>query len=123
MSYAIALGAGRPAPAGVLANSGFIPEVEGWAADLGWRAARASTSTTGRRPRDRAGLRPRRARETLRDGGIEPLYRETEAGHWLPPEAVAEMRDVVADAVPATASASAPGTQPAGNAPAGIAPG
>jgi phospholipase/carboxylesterase len=33
MSYALGLGVGRPRPAGVLAFSGFIPEVEGWALD------------------------------------------------------------------------------------------
>lgn len=32
MSYALGLGAGRPAPAGILALSGFIPTVEGWEA-------------------------------------------------------------------------------------------
>src|SRR5579863_6282804 len=30
MSYALGLGPGRPAPAGILAFSGFIPAVEGW---------------------------------------------------------------------------------------------
>jgi phospholipase/carboxylesterase len=30
MSYALALGADRPAPAGILALSGFIPSVDGW---------------------------------------------------------------------------------------------
>ena len=34
MSYALALGAGRPSPAGLLAMSGFIPEVEGFDLDL-----------------------------------------------------------------------------------------
>lgn len=34
MSYATGLGPGRPAPAGILAMSGFIPTVEGWNADL-----------------------------------------------------------------------------------------
>ena len=37
MSYALGLGAGRPVPAGILALSGFIPTVEGWAPDLVWR--------------------------------------------------------------------------------------
>jgi phospholipase/carboxylesterase len=32
MSYALALGADRPAPAGILAFSGFVPTVEGWQA-------------------------------------------------------------------------------------------
>src|SRR5581483_6362211 len=37
MSYALALGAGRPAPAGILALSGFIPSVEGFELDLSAR--------------------------------------------------------------------------------------
>src|SRR5215210_6653000 len=35
MSYAVALGAGRPRPAGIMALSGFIPEVEGFELDIG----------------------------------------------------------------------------------------
>ena len=31
MAYATGLGAGRPLPAGIIAFSGFIPTVEGWA--------------------------------------------------------------------------------------------
>ena len=34
MSYAVALGGGRPSPAAVLAFSGFVPTVEGWAPAL-----------------------------------------------------------------------------------------
>ena len=34
MSYALALGAGRPRPAGVLALSGFVPNVEGFDLDF-----------------------------------------------------------------------------------------
>src|SRR3954451_1437644 len=33
MSYALGLGADRPAPAGILAFSGFVPVVEGWEPD------------------------------------------------------------------------------------------
>ena len=40
MSYALGLGPDRPAPAGILAFSGFIPTVEGWQPDL---ASREST--------------------------------------------------------------------------------
>jgi len=38
MSYALGLGADRPAPAGILALSGFVPTVEGWSPS--WRAVR-----------------------------------------------------------------------------------
>src|SRR5918998_121656 len=34
MSYALGLGPGRPAPAGILAFSGFVPTVDGWQPDL-----------------------------------------------------------------------------------------
>ena len=34
MSYALGLGPDRPAPAGILAFSGFVPTVEGWAPAL-----------------------------------------------------------------------------------------
>ena len=34
MSYALGLGSGRPAPAGIIALSGFIPTVEGFELDL-----------------------------------------------------------------------------------------
>jgi phospholipase/carboxylesterase len=34
MSYALGLGAGRPAPAAILALSGFIPSVDGFEVDL-----------------------------------------------------------------------------------------
>src|SRR3954462_15604203 len=37
MSYALGLGAGRPAPAAILALSGFVPEVEGFDLDLDGR--------------------------------------------------------------------------------------
>lgn len=37
MSYALGLGAGRPAPAGILALSGFMPTVEGFELDLAGR--------------------------------------------------------------------------------------
>src|SRR5204862_2957102 len=39
MSYALALDADRPAPAGVLAFSGFIPTVEGWQPSLAEHAS------------------------------------------------------------------------------------
>src|SRR4029079_15743168 len=38
MSYSLGLGPDRPAPAGILAFSGFVPTVEGWQTDLPGRA-------------------------------------------------------------------------------------
>src|SRR5215469_11273813 len=39
MSFSLGLGRDRPAPAGILAFSGFIPTVEGWTPDVAGRAA------------------------------------------------------------------------------------
>ena len=49
MSYSLGLGADRPAPAGILAFSGFIPIVEGWEPSLAGRQppARRSSPTAG----------------------------------------------------------------------------
>jgi phospholipase/carboxylesterase len=98
MSYALALGAGRPVPGGLLAMSGFIPDVEGWRPDLGSRRSLPVFIHHG-------GADPvigvefaRSARRTLEDAGIEPDYRESSAGHWLPPEIVGAAREFVASA-------------------------
>ena len=46
MSYSLGLGPDRPAPAGIMAFSGFIPTVEGWQPDIADRRHRASSSPT-----------------------------------------------------------------------------
>ena len=49
MSYALGLDGGRPAPAGILAFSGFIPTVEGWTPQLTTqRACSSPTAATTR---------------------------------------------------------------------------
>ncbi len=99
MSYALGLGAGRPAPAGILANSGFIPETEGWEPDLASRAGLPVYIHHGAAdPVIGVGF-ARDARDRLTAAGIEPVYRETPAGHWLPPEIVPELRDFAAQAL------------------------
>lgn len=90
MSYAIGLGAGRPVPAGIVAMSGFIPEVEGWDADLDRRPA-VYVHHGANDPVITADF-GRDASARLTEAGIEHAYRETGAGHWLPPEVVGEAR-------------------------------
>ena len=46
MSYSLGLGAGRPAPAGIMAFSGFIPVVDGW--QPGARRPRATSARSSR---------------------------------------------------------------------------
>ena len=63
MSYAVGLGAGRPAPAGIVALSGFMPTVEGFELDLSDRSGLPVAIGHGAaRSRDRRGVGARRAR-------------------------------------------------------------
>jgi len=96
MSYAVALGQGRPAPAGLVAFSGFIPTVEGWQAELPGREDLSVFIHHGASDPIISVEFARRARELLTAGAIEPGYLETDAGHWLPPEAIDPAREIVA---------------------------
>ena len=59
MSYAMALGAERPAVAGILAFSGFVPTVEGWEPSLrGPQRHPRLHRPRPQRPGDRGRLRP-----------------------------------------------------------------
>jgi phospholipase/carboxylesterase len=85
MSYSLGLGADRPAPAGILAFSGFVPVVEGWSPQLEGRESTRAFIAHGRNdpimPVDFA----RRALELLEAGGLEVEYHESEAGHHIDP--------------------------------------
>ena len=118
MSYALALGEGRPQPGGLLASSGFIPEVDGWSAALEPRSGLPVYVHHGANDPVIAVDFARAARRTLEGAGFAVRYRETPAGHWLPPEIVGEASSFVGEVTAAQA-----GTQPAGNAPAGTSPG
>jgi phospholipase/carboxylesterase len=99
MAYAVALAAGRPRPAAILAFSGFIPSVEGF--DLA--------------PADRAGLPVsishgtldpvisvafgRDARDRLAAAGLAVSYCEDPVGHTITPRAVAQARTVLEAAI------------------------
>lgn len=97
MSYATGLGPDRPAPAGIIAFSGFVPTVDrgrnpGWAGEeVGWQPSFA----------DRQGLRAfvahgrrdpvidiefaRRAVALLRTGGLDVSAHESNVGHQIDP--------------------------------------
>lgn len=85
MSYATGLGGDRPAPAGILALSGFIPTVDGWQPSLDDRTATKILIAHGRND----GVIPvtfaRRARELLEPAGFDVDYRESEAAHHVDP--------------------------------------
>ena len=89
MAYALALGAGRPRPAGVLAMSGFMPTVEGFDLDLDGLGGYPMAITHGELdPIIEVGF-GRDARKRLEAGGADLDYREAPIGHqiepaWLP---------------------------------------
>ncbi|HET8815389.1 MAG TPA: phospholipase [Solirubrobacterales bacterium] len=85
MSYAMALGAERPAVAGILAFSGFVPTVEGWEPALADRTDTRVFVSHGRRDPVIGIEFAERARELLEDGGLDVTYRESELGHQIDP--------------------------------------
>ena len=85
MSYALGLGADRPAPAGILGLSGFIPVVPGWRPSFVDRSDMRAFIAHGRTdPVIDVGL-ARSARDTLEQAGLAVEYRESHAGHHIDP--------------------------------------
>lgn len=90
MSYAMGLGADRPAVAGILAFSGFVPTVEGWEPSFADRQGTRAFVSHGRRDPVIGIEFAERARELLESGGLDVTYRESELGHQIDP---AHLRD------------------------------
>ena len=85
MSYAMGLGTFRPAPAGLLIFSGFVPVVEGWEPDLAGRTGLRAFVAHGRTDPIIDVAFGRRARDLLRKGGLEVDYHESDAAHQIDP--------------------------------------
>jgi phospholipase/carboxylesterase len=105
MSYALGLDSERPAPAGILAMSGFVPTVEGWAPALHDSGRAAATRVLILHGHSDPVIRiefARTARDALSGAGFAVEYHESNAAHHLEPEGVraAEswLRGVLADA-------------------------
>jgi phospholipase/carboxylesterase len=92
MSYALALGEGRPAPAGLLALSGFIPTVEGFALDLEERAGLPVAIGHGTYDPVISVEFGRSAQERLAEAGLAVLWRESPIDHSIDPRYVAALR-------------------------------
>lgn len=91
MSYALALGRGRPRPRALLALSGFIPTVDGWEPDLDAPFPPIAIAHGTYDPVIPVEL-ARAARATLEAAGAEPLYLESPIEHWIDPQAIAQLR-------------------------------
>ena len=99
MSYALALGSDRPRPAGILALSGFMPEVPGFEFDLdnlkGYPIAIGHGSLD---PVIGVGF-GRRAKERLEAAGAAITYRESPMAHTIDPGFVDQLRGWLRDAL------------------------
>jgi len=85
MSYALGLGPGRPAPAGILALSGFVPTVDGWQPELAGRERTRVFIAHGRGDPIIGVEFARRAHELLDAGALPVEYHESDAGHHIDP--------------------------------------
>jgi phospholipase/carboxylesterase len=85
MSYAMALGGDRPAVAGILAFSGFVPIVEGWQPRFDDRRDTRAFIAHGRQDPIMEIEFARRARALLEGGGIAVDYHESDVGHQIDP--------------------------------------
>lgn len=100
MSHSIALGKGRPRPAGLIGLSGFIPTLDGFELDLeglaGWPAAIGHGiydpvigAQWGRDARDR-----------LQDAGADVTYKESPMDHTIDPAFMDELRGWLKSVLP-----------------------
>jgi phospholipase/carboxylesterase len=99
MSYALGLDRERPAPAGILAFSGFIPTVDGWEPELETRRQIRVLIAHGRRDPVIDIAFARRARELLEGAGFDVDYDESNMVHAIDPgeipRAAAWLEDVL----------------------------
>lgn len=92
MSYALGLGAGRPAPAGILALSGFIPTVDGWTPDVAGRAGLPVFVGHGSQDPVISVDFARQARVLLEAGGAVVEYHESPMAHTIDPRILPEIQ-------------------------------
>jgi len=85
MSYALGLSGERPRPGGILACSGFLPQVAGWEPDLTGCRGLGVFIAHGRRDPVIGVEFARTAQERLRAGGLEVSYHESDAAHHIDP--------------------------------------
>lgn len=90
MSYALGLSGDRPAVAGILAFSGFVPTVEGWQPSFADRAATRVFISHGNRDPVISVEFGHRARDLVTAAALPLEYRESELGHQIDPGHLAD---------------------------------
>ena len=98
MSYALGLGPDRPAPARIMAFSGFIPTVDGWQSAVP-RATRVFIAH-GRRDPVMDVQFARSASELLTNAAMDVTYQESDAAHHIDPAHVPAATEWLAATVP-----------------------
>lgn len=104
MSYSLGLAGGRPSPAGILAFSGFVPQVERFELDLAARAGLPVAIAHGAHDPVIGVEFGRDARRQLETAGLTVSYREDPVGHTISPGAIAQARAVLDAALEASVS-------------------
>ena len=96
MTYALALGAGRARPTGLIALSGFMPTVPGFELDLTQPLPRAAVGHGTYDPVIQVEW-GRRAKASLDEAGVDLTYRESPLPHAIDPRFVGELRRWIAE--------------------------
>jgi len=100
MSYALALGTGRPVPAGLLGFSGFVPTVSGWQPDLGARRGLPVFLAHGSRDPVISSSFAHEARATLDAAGLAVEFHESPVAHAIDPRVLVDARRWLASLPP-----------------------
>lgn len=96
MSYALGLGADRPAPAGVLAMSGFLPMVDGWEPSTTDRTRTQVLISHGTNdPVLEVGFATH-ARDELERAGLKVEYHESPSAHHIDPRTMPSIAEWIA---------------------------
>jgi phospholipase/carboxylesterase len=102
MTYALGLGKGRPRPAGLIALSGFVPEVDGFELDLTPPLPPIAIGHGTHDPVISVDW-SRRAKRLLEEAGADVLYREYPLQHTIDPAYLSELTSWLERIRPSTA--------------------
>jgi phospholipase/carboxylesterase len=100
MSFALGLGPARPAPAGILGLSGFLPDVPGYEPVLDGREGLPVAIGHGSRDPMIPVELARSARTRLEAAGADVLYRESPVPHTIDPAFIPQWREWLTQRIP-----------------------